>query len=105
METEETDQDGDQGRAGTTSFGPITDNHIKSGFSIVESQPILSKTALRLRNQNVTNSYLGINGQTDVTSSFVSLSSAKILQSAHAGQHITLRYIGHCPTVFSIVIQ
>ena len=65
------------------------DTHIKSGFSLVESQPLRSRNAIR--NPNLTNSYLGINGNNDViTNSFVSLRSAQILQTAHLGDTVTL---------------
>ena len=65
-------------------------DHLKSGFSIAESQQLYTqriRSRVGSRAANVTDSFLAVHANNDVNGSFMSLKSAQILQKYKAGIH------------------
>ena len=66
-------------------------DHLKSGFSIAESQQLYTqriRSRLDSRTANITDSFLAVHANNDVNGSFMSLKSAQILQKYKAGESV-----------------
>ena len=66
-------------------------DHLKSGFSIAESQQLYTqriRSRLDSRAANITDSFLAVHANNDVNGSFMSLKSAQILQKYKAGESV-----------------
>ena len=66
-------------------------DHLKSGFSIAESQQLYTqriRSRLDSRTANITDSFLAVHANNDVNGSFMSMKSAQILQKYKAGESV-----------------
>ena len=66
-------------------------DHLKSGFSLAESQQLYTqriRSRVDSRAGNITDSFLAVHANNDVNGSFMSLKSAQILQKYKAGEAV-----------------